>query len=73
MNAKVYDTLIEALQELQAEGYTENFELQKDGLYNVESDEQIAPESFEAASYSPNVGIGIKTGVFLDKKELQKL
>ena len=50
MNAKVYDTLIEALQELQAEGYTENFELQKDGLCNVDSDEQIAPDNFEVKS-----------------------
>ncbi|GFN41144.1 MAG: hypothetical exported protein [Marine Group I thaumarchaeote] len=33
----------------------------------------LHPESFAAASYSPNVGMGINTGVFLLKNALQKL
>ena len=32
-----------------------------------------SPAIFAAASYSPNVGIGIKTDVFFDKKAWQKL
>ncbi len=39
----------------------------------VLKNKMFAPNSFAAASYSPNVGIGIKTEVFLFRKAWQKL
>jgi hypothetical protein len=46
LNMKSYDTLIEALKGLKAEGYTEDFNLQSHCLKCSSSDRQLQPEEF---------------------------
>ncbi|MFT4761222.1 MAG: hypothetical protein ACI9XO_003964 [Paraglaciecola sp.] len=46
MDTKIFDTLVEALNDLKIKGYTHNFEIQKDGVFCIDEKKKFLPSGF---------------------------